>query len=76
MGHITLMPHVGVVMACASGKTIKLGDENFELSAVEAGEWFDYGGVRVRIPPGARLVLCLPFTAGTPKHEVTLEIMK
>jgi len=55
-GHITFMPHVGVVVTCASGKTIKLGDESFELSAAETGEWFDYGAVRIRVPPGARLV--------------------
>ena len=98
-GHITLMPHVKDSVTCASGKTIKLGDEAFEWPASEMGAWFEHGGCRVSAPPGsrlvwpkkchnpykkdgsstlaeARLVLCLPFSNGDSKREVTLTMAK
>lgn len=53
----------GVVMTSDSIKTIKLDNESFELTAAEASEWFAYGAIRVSVPPGSRLVLCLPFAA-------------
>jgi hypothetical protein len=56
-GHITLMPrNLKDSVTCASGKTIKLGDEAFEWPASEMGGWFEHGGCRVSAPPGSRLV--------------------
>jgi hypothetical protein len=54
-GHLTLVPHVGASVACASGKTTQLGGEPFEWAAADIGAWFEHGGVRVGVPPGARL---------------------
>jgi hypothetical protein len=56
-GHITLMPgNLNANVTCASGKTIKLGNESFEWPSSEMGEWFEYGGCRPSVPSGARLV--------------------
>lgn len=96
-GHVVFLPRLGADLKTAAGKSAKLGEEPIEWSASELGASFDYAGVRVTVPAGAkllwpkkrhnpyrkdgrstpeeaRLVLCLPFSADTPKHEVTLEV--
>ncbi|MCX7825193.1 MAG: hypothetical protein N2689_06505 [Verrucomicrobiae bacterium] len=55
-GHITFLPRLGAHLKSAAGKTIRLGETGFEWADADLGEWFDYGAVRVRVPPGARLL--------------------
>ena len=55
-GHLTFMPHVGAAVTCASGRSITLSEETFDLPAVGIGAWFEHGGCHVSVPAGARLV--------------------
>lgn len=83
-------------LTTAAGVKVRLGEEDVVLSGDRLGAWFDYGGLRVVVPPGAslrwpawqhdqykkdgsstlrtaKLVVVMPF-AGTPRHEVTLQV--
>jgi hypothetical protein len=96
-GHVVFLPRLGADLKTATGKSAKLGEEPIEWAASDICAWFDYGGIRVSAPPGAkllwpkkrhnpykkdgrstleeaRLVLCLPFSTATTRHEVTLEM--
>ena len=53
--HLTFFPRLQLNLACATGKTIQLGDTAFEWTAADIGAWFEHDGVRVSVPPGARL---------------------
>ncbi|MFZ2644455.1 MAG: hypothetical protein WA117_25925 [Verrucomicrobiia bacterium] len=53
--HIVFLPRIGKSVTCASGKTVKLGEAAFDWAAADIGAWFEHGGVRVNVPPGARL---------------------
>ena len=98
-GHVTFLPRLGAELKSAAGRTIRLGEAAFEWTTADLGGWFDYGAVRVHVPPGARLawpkkshnpykkdgrstleearlVLCLPFTNSTLKHEVAVNVTK
>lgn len=55
-GHLTFLPDLKTTLKSATGKTTKLSEDAFEWTAADLGGWFDYGAVRIRIPPGARLV--------------------
>ncbi|NOZ22265.1 MAG: hypothetical protein GXP25_14390 [Planctomycetes bacterium] len=55
-GHLTFIPHLNGNVTCASGKSIKLGKEDFDWSAAEMGEWVAHCGWRVSVPAGAQLV--------------------
>jgi len=54
-GHITFLPNLKTTLKSATGKTTKLGEDAFEWTSADLGERFDYGAVRVSVPPGARL---------------------
>jgi hypothetical protein len=54
-GHVVFLPRLGTAVTCASGKSTKLGDATFAWSAADLGAWFEHGGVRVSVPPGAQL---------------------
>ncbi|MDD4870054.1 MAG: hypothetical protein PHR77_05790 [Kiritimatiellae bacterium] len=96
-GHVVFLPRLNADLKTATGKSAKLGKEPIEWTTSDIGEWFDYCGVHISVPSGAkllwpkkrhnpykkdgsstlgeaRLVLCLPFSNTTSRHEVTLEI--
>ncbi len=52
--HLPLMKR-GPKLRLADGRTLPLG-EQLDLSRAETGPWFSYGGLRVTMPEGARLV--------------------
>jgi hypothetical protein len=55
-GHITFLPHLKAELKTAAGKTAKLSESPIEWTAGDIGAWFTYAGVRVSVPPGARLL--------------------
>jgi hypothetical protein len=55
-GHITFLPHLKAELKTAAGKTSQLGEQPIEWTADDIGAWFIYRGVRVSVPPGARLL--------------------
>ncbi|MCE5238416.1 hypothetical protein LLH23_07970 [bacterium] len=52
--HVPFM-HRGLKLTTATGKTIRLADDEVVLPAAEIGAWFAYRGLRVTVPPGATL---------------------
>ena len=55
-GHVVFLPRLGADLKTAGGKSARLGEEPIEWAAGDLGAWFDYGAIRVSVPPGAKLV--------------------
>ncbi len=53
--HVTLLPRMKTVWRTASGKSGKLTAQPINLGPGEAGEWIEHHGVRVLLPPQARI---------------------
>ena len=52
--HVTFLPAIAKEWRTASGKTGRL-KKPFELTAKQAGAWFEHNGWRVQLPEGSRI---------------------
>ena len=53
--HLTFLPAPGKSWRTASGKTGRLGEAPFKLTARQAGAWFEHNGWRVELPEKSSL---------------------
>ena len=54
--HMPLLPHIGSAWKTASGKNGILNSTSLNLTADEAGGWFEHSGWRIDLPVGSSLV--------------------
>ena len=53
--HLTLLPHLGELLATGGGQELVLGESPIELSPDQVGGWVAHAGWRVRVPACASL---------------------
>ena len=55
-GHVVFLPEANEDLRTASGKSVKLNGKALVWTGADIGAWFQYGAVRVSVPPGAKLM--------------------
>jgi len=55
-GHVVLTPEANEDLKSATGKSVKLNDKPLVWTEADIGAWFQYGAVRVSVPPGVKLM--------------------
>jgi hypothetical protein len=55
-GHVAFLPEVDETLTTAAGKSVRLNGKSLVWTGADLGAWFQYGAVRVSVPPGAKLL--------------------
>ena len=55
-GHVVFLPEVNEDLRTATGKSVKLNEKRLVWTGADIGAWFQYGAVRVSVPPDGKLM--------------------